>query len=536
MDCGKIGKTAAIAGNFTCNHLASSYRGVWRERMSGPGQWLPAGVAALLSFATVGAAQTWTGGGGDFKWSTGLNWSGGIAPANDGTADIVMSAAGNPDSIIDLPWNIHSLTFAPNATTFSLTGSDLAVGEIHNQGGALQNISNNISAIANQIWETNGEIVMSGGIFGTGGLTKTGSGKLTLAGASTYSGGTLVQNGTLAVSGDAAPTGSGDLTIFGGATLTGEAVLSGNVTLQQQAMLAPGNGLGQLVVGGLTLNTGAKLAIQNTPSGLDHIIVTNPNALSILGYTSIFLDNDFNAGRGQYVLIDYNGAPLSDSAVANLHVDNFNGIYLGEIQHDAANTDVLLRVFYWQERPYWYADADGSWREASNWADFNVPDAHGYPAMFLGRITAPRTITLDGNRTVGTLDFDNSNRYTIAPGSGGTLTIDNLSQASVVVVSGSHVISAPVIFTSGASLDIAGGLSLTGGVSIASGKALIKTGAGTLTLAGAQSHGPGASLEVNRGRLNLNSDAGAGGAAGDEHKQPGGECLRWSGQQNQSHP
>jgi len=31
-----------------------------------------------------------------------------------------------------VPWNIHSLSFANNPTVFSISGSELTVGEIHN--------------------------------------------------------------------------------------------------------------------------------------------------------------------------------------------------------------------------------------------------------------------------------------------------------------------------------------------------------------------------------------------------------------------
>ena len=49
-------------------------------------------VTAFFSAATVWATDyTWTGGGGDGKWSTGANWSTGTAPINDSSADVYFT-------------------------------------------------------------------------------------------------------------------------------------------------------------------------------------------------------------------------------------------------------------------------------------------------------------------------------------------------------------------------------------------------------------------------------------------------------------
>jgi hypothetical protein len=56
-----------------------------------------------------------------------------------------------------------------------------------------------------------------------------------------------------------------------------------------------------------------------------------------------------------------------------------------------------------------------------------------------------------------------------------------------------------------------GALTLSGGITTAAGKSITKGGAGTLNIAGTQSHGAGSSLTVNRGVVNLNSNAGSTG-------------------------
>jgi len=138
-----------------------------------------------------------------------------------------------------------------------------------------------------------------------------------------------------------------------------------------------------------------------------------------------------------------------------------------------------------------------------------VPDSDTAIANMFGKITAPRTVTLDGNRTVGTLNFDNANTYTIASGTGGTLTV----KGQINLTGGSHAITAPVAIGSNTTVNGPGALAATGGFSIGAGNTLTKTGIGTLSIGGAQGHGAGSALTVDRGVVNLNSNAGTTGSA-----------------------
>jgi hypothetical protein len=133
----------------------------------------------------------------------------------------------------------------------------------------------------------------------------------------------------------------------------------------------------------------------------------------------------------------------------------------------------------------WNVDADGNWSVATNWTN-GEPNGAGTVASFLGVITAPHTVNIDGPKSVGELRFDNANSYTL--GGPGPLTISNTAGASIVVQNGSHTISAPL--------------------SIAAGNTVTKSGPGTLTISGAQSHAPGAVLIASAGVTNLNSDGG----------------------------
>jgi len=113
---------------------------------------------------------------------------------------------------------------------------------------------------------------------------------------------------------------------------------------------------------------------------------------------------------------------------------------------------------------------------------------------------------------VKNLNIDNANKYTIASGTGGTLTVTG-GGGITVEASGSHEISAPVALAGVNSLNIKGGLTLSGGVSIGAGGAATKTGSGALTISGASGHAAGAALAVNQGTVNLNSNQGTAGSA-----------------------
>jgi hypothetical protein len=56
----------------------------------------------------------------------------------------------------------------------------------------------------------------------------------------------------------------------------------------------------------------------------------------------------------------------------------------------------------------WNVDANGSWKVDSNWAfnqGANFPNGIDHIAHFEGKITAPRTVFLDQDITVGTVLF-----------------------------------------------------------------------------------------------------------------------------------
>jgi autotransporter-associated beta strand protein len=164
------------------------------------------------------------------------------------------------------------------------------------------------------------------------------------------------------------------------------------------------------------------------------------------------------------------------------------------------------------QKPQWLSDSainvNGtviplSWSHPLNWLG-GVPHAPGAEGHFWRTITADRAVTLDGDKTVGKLTFDSPFSYTIAPGSGGRLTFNDVSAVATLTVSqGAHAISAPVHLADNLSAAFnAGSLALSGGVSGPGG--ITKTGDGLLALSGPLDYsGP---TTVADGTLRLSAD------------------------------
>ena len=275
----------------------------------------------ILCAATQIDAQTWNGGGANNLWSTGANWTGGIAPVNNGTAALAFAGSTRLTPDMDANWNILSLAFNSAAGAFTLgsTGAftlTIQGGGITNNSASTETINNAITLGAAQTWSAtsgalsfggniaNGGFLLtisgglnttaSGVISGAGGLTKSGAGTLTLSGTNTYSGGTTFNAGTVSISSDAnLGASSGSLTFNGGTLaaatnvvgtraiiMTGAGVFSesfGNTLEESGAVSGNGNltvtGNGTLILSGSGSNgtgtttvSGAVLSLRGTVS------------------------------------------------------------------------------------------------------------------------------------------------------------------------------------------------------------------------------------------------------------------------------
>src|SRR5258706_8872152 len=182
-------------------------------------------LAALLVFAGRATAQTWNGLGANDNWQTIANWTSGVAPVNNGTANVIFGGTTRLSPNVDVVYNINSLTFNNTAGLFTIGGSALALGAggVTNNDADMQTINSSINLNASQTWAAisgpltfnslmsingsnilvfnaaTGSSIISGSIAGTGSLTKGGIGTLMLSGGANngFSGAFTVNAGTV---------------------------------------------------------------------------------------------------------------------------------------------------------------------------------------------------------------------------------------------------------------------------------------------------------------------------------------------------
>ncbi len=159
----------------------------------------------------------------------------------------------------------------------------------------------------------------------------------------------------------------------------------------------------------------------------------------------------------------------------------------GSTQNDAVDSVSSAATNSFNASSQWNLSGGGSWTAGTSWLNFIIPSLAKDVATFGNTITAPSTVTLDGSRTVGSVVFNSSSQsYTIAPGTGGSLTLSQPNgTAAISDLAGSHTISAPVSLTGNAQFSVTGAadtLTFSGPVSGAGN--LIISGAGTVILSG----------------------------------------------------
>lgn len=370
---------------------------------------------------------------------------------------------------------------------------------------------------------TSSDTAVTLGANTSGGMTFTGTGTTTLPTANTYTGTTNLSAGKLLLTNTTgSATGTGAVNVATGTTLGGTGTAAGAVTVASGGILSPGlaNSTGNLTVGSLTLGTGSIINEELTDSSTrDLITVTTSGGLVIngggynlyqTGGTNPFTTN------GTYNLIGYTGA-IGGTGVSALSVLNGAGgkAYTfntsgGFVTLAISNAGVTAN--------YWNINADGNWTTAPNWSLGSAPNGAGAFANFGGggaTITAPRTVTLDTNQTVGSIGFNSAQSYTISGAN--TLTLDNGADptAQVSDTNGNHTLGVnlaqggAVTTTQFNVTNPADTLTFSGVLSGATG--LQKLSAGSLVLSGANTY-TGATV-INGGKITLSGAGTLGNTA-----------------------
>lgn len=456
-------------------------------------------VAALASAASApGATVTWVGLGLNNDWSTILNWSGSLVPANDGTAMVEFGGTTRLSPNISSAWSVDSLTFVSGAGAFTLGGSALTVGAggITNASSNLQTISAPVAVGAAQTWDSGSAgLTVSGIVSGSANLTKIGTGTLFLSGANTFTGTLTVTRGTVRLgTNPSATTASlvvnsqtaGATAVFdfddanvtfasvqlggtGGTSTSTSNILGNNGTLTLNGNLtfdATNNPLGSTIAGRLSLAAGnrtftiadstnaiADVTISKSISGSGNLVKTGPGTLVLAATNTYSGDTIVNRGTLQ----------------------------LGANQN-AATTNLVVR-----------ADS----------AATPVLNLNGYNAAFTN-ITLGGITGFVGNVSTGagTLSVSNSIVFD-ATNNPPTATLPvslDIGSGTVTVNVGNSSAAHPDLVISGI---------------ISGGGSLLKTGTGTLTLSGANAYDGGLKIAAGTVIVSGFPDPGASGPFGD---------------------
>lgn len=409
-------------------------------------------------------------------------------PVNVNGGSLVFASTSNLGNGTAVTFDGGTLVYA-SSNTADISGRTTTF----NAGGGTINTNGNSVSFANAV-----------GNAGAGGFTKSGAGRLTLAAGGSYAGITAVSGGELRVNG---PLSSTAVAVAAGATLSGTGTLAGAVTIDSAGVLAPGSGaVGSITLGSLTTSGGSSLVWEFGASTNDLAVVSTADGLTINGGVfTLYSEGTTNpfGTTGTYSLVQYAGSILG-SGVGSLSVSNpaaGKAYTFGE-----SGGFVTLTVATSGLLAEWNVDASGNWTTAANWTP-SEPNGPGDTASFGSVITAPRTVTLDADRTIGNMVFSSSNAYTIAPTASQTLTVgDGSGSRTIQVESGSHAISAPVALSSNASFDVLAGQSLAVTGPVSGAGSVTKTSAGTLLLSGSNSYTgdttvSGGSIEFTAGAI-----------------------------------
>lgn len=378
----------------------------------------------------------------------------------------------NNSRLVSGPIAVNARVYAGSGALVTRVGEDAAkvTGLLTLDGGVLEPRYASAAYLANSGAKTQPsvQLLAGGGVidaahdvtvsavaFGEGGWIKRGSGKLTLDAANLYTGATCVEAGVVELTGSLAggiavaggefrTSVGGDyasLAIDGGTATFNSAVNFGTLTVGENGgVLALGSGgcsFGK-VEGAENLG---KLTLSATPDSWD----TTGGAVITSG-SAEFLD--WAAGEIQRLLSDTFTASVSDGKIV-------------------INADVPAKTTTWTG-----GGSDGAWATDANW-DAGAPNA-GDTVVMAG--TARTATTLDSALSLPSLTFAQSaGAFTV--GGDGVLTIGsefaNRSESA-------QTVNVPVNFTSQPFTLFAEGDVVFG--SDVSALALVKTGAGTVTL------------------------------------------------------
>ena len=444
--------------------------------------------------------------GGEFSAGLLTNWgtiggSGQInAPLRNGSSGQILAFPGD-HPVFTGGWNVNQ-------------------GQVQLSGGTVEFTGALTNSPSGQI-AGNGSLIVSGGLLNLGSMQFSGvtnvSGPVTNGpgalvdtggGGSTSFWGNVVNNGAIG-------SENGSSTVFYGAVSgSGAFAGPGTVTFEGDVSLAQGSSAISLAGSAYFANTSqVSIALAGTTA--------SPQAGPLVVGGSVTL-----AGGGLNVTLSNGFRPVQNEQFTVLSFGSLNGSFGTESGLDLGGRLQLVPAYTGNSLVLtavqggsgaWQSDGDGLVSLSANWSG-GLPNAAGDVATFGPVISQPRTVTIDEPTVFGQVVLDSTCGYTLSGSN--TLTLDNSgSGATITVLSGQHVINAPVVLadnlvvqSGGGMLDVltfgnSSSISETGG-----SRSLTLSGAGgTLILSGTNSYSGG--TNVNAGRLVLGSGASLGNTA-----------------------
>jgi hypothetical protein len=168
----------------------------------------------------------------------------------------------------------------------------------------------------------------------------------------------------------------------------------------------------------------------------------------------------------------------------------------------------------------WAHNGSGDYNASGNWGNGTVPTGVGAEADFFGAITAAHTVFTDVPITVGTINFNNANKYVLAGAGSLTLQVSS-GNAQVIVQQGTQEINIPTTVASNTVFNVSSGATLVVAdpITLTAGKTITQTGAGfvnyqsIITVQNGASLAFGNSTHAHQLNLATSSTATIGGTA-----------------------
>jgi hypothetical protein len=170
-----------------------------------------------------------------------------------------------------------------------------------------------------------------------------------------------------------------------------------------------------------------------------------------------------------------------------------NAVFAGAVPLEVGRVTVTLLA-----GAAWGVDAPGNWGVPGNWIGA-VPNGPGTVANFGPVITAPRTVTVDAPKTVGTINFNSADSYTIAGPGTLTLQSNGTATSAISVTAGTHTISAPLASASSTRMTVTTGARLTASNLRPTTMPYSKDGGGTLAVNNVRA----SNLQIDQGVLQV---------------------------------